>query len=75
MECGKGNEGGRDASRDTLLPRLGCYSYCPGRPGRVGDEILVSVISKCHKMDKIAIDTSNSVEILAQVTPHLMGEN
>ena len=30
----------------------------PG-PGRDGDEILVSVISKCHKMDKIAIETFN----------------
>ena len=38
----------------------------PGQ-GRVGDEILVSVISKCHKMDKIAIDTFNSVEIMLKL--------
>ena len=66
-EESEGRRDGGDASRDTLLPRLGCYSYCPGRPGRVEDEILVSVISKCHKMDKIAIDTFNSVEIMLKL--------
>ena len=63
----RGREGRRDASRDTLLPRLGCYSYSPSRPGRVGDEILVSLISKCHKMDKIAIDPFNSVQIMLKL--------
>ena len=67
VECGKG-------ARDGGMPRA--TLYCRGsdvtvtarsRQGWVGDEILVSVISKCHKMDKIAIDTFNSVQIMLKL--------
>ena len=68
VECGKGAREGCLARHFIAAARM--LQLLPG-PGRVGDEILVSVISKCHKMDKIAIDTFNSVEMmLSYSTPY-----
>ena len=67
MECGKGNERGRDGCLARhFIAAARMLQLLPG-PGRDGDEILVSVISKCHKMDKIAIDTFNLVEMMLKL--------
>ena len=67
VECGKGWRG---CLARHFIAAARMLQLLPG-PGRDGDEILVSVISKCHKMDKIAIDTFNSVEMmLSYSTPY-----
>ena len=63
VECGKGWRG---CLARHFIAAARMLQLLPG-PGRVGDEILVSVISKCHKMDKIAIDTFNSVEMMLKL--------